>query len=245
MIKQRQKSKVFDVSYKRLDKEKESGSDSGEETELFVKNKPKRKEVPTIDKEVEDGDTLQSLAIRYHCTVADLKRLNNMHNENEIFARRTIKVPLRPFTMALAGVHLSGTTSPTASNEPSTSNLIDIDSLNIKLYENVVNLNVPTETKNGVNEIIFNSQITQKPCDRLNDEMEEGEICEEINLLPQQSRRTPEADIIMSRVNCSGVDGDISWIALIVCIVIVIFAIPVIYVFYIAEHPKQYHHHIS
>lgn len=50
----------------------ESGGESGEETELLVKNKPQKKDVPTIEKVIEDGDTLQSLAIRYHCTVNTL-----------------------------------------------------------------------------------------------------------------------------------------------------------------------------
>lgn len=40
--------------------------DSGEDTELFVR---KKYEIPHIEKAVEEGDSLQSLAIRYHCTV--------------------------------------------------------------------------------------------------------------------------------------------------------------------------------
>lgn len=62
-----------------MDKEKESDSESGEETELFVRNKPKKKEIPTIEKVVEDGDTLQSLAIRYHCSVS-IKSNNSLSN---------------------------------------------------------------------------------------------------------------------------------------------------------------------
>jgi hypothetical protein len=50
----------------------------------------------------------------------------------------------------------------------------------------------------------------------------------------------------MADVTWSGADGDISLKALILCIVIIIFAVPLIYVFYIAEHPEQYHHnHVS
>lgn len=95
--------------------------------------------------------------------------------------------------MALAGVHISGTTSPTTSNEPSTSKLIDIDSLNTKLSENL--LTVPNGMKDEVNEIIFNSHITQKPCDRLIEELDE-ENCEEVHLLPQQSRSVSETDVV-------------------------------------------------
>lgn len=56
------------TQYKKLHKE----SDSEEETELlFVRrNKVPKNEIPTIDKEIDEGDTLQSLAIRYHCTVS-------------------------------------------------------------------------------------------------------------------------------------------------------------------------------
>lgn len=53
-----------------MDKEKRSSDESDEEMEIFVKAKSKRKEVPTIEKVIEDGDTLQSVAIRYGCTVS-------------------------------------------------------------------------------------------------------------------------------------------------------------------------------
>ncbi|VEN48273.1 unnamed protein product [Callosobruchus maculatus] len=139
MIKQRQKNRLYNTSYKRLQDDlsgKENGSDSGdEETELFVRNKPQKKEIHTVEKLIQEGDTLQSLAIRYHCTIEDLKRLNSIHKENEIFARPTIRVPHRPFTMALAGVHSSGTTSPTV-NMLSSSKIVDITMLNNKLKDN-------------------------------------------------------------------------------------------------------------
>ncbi|CAH1966991.1 unnamed protein product [Acanthoscelides obtectus] len=138
MIKQRQKNRVYDVSHSRLQdnlRGKDNASDSGgEETELFVRNKSPKKDIPTVEKLVQDGDTLQSLAIRYHCTIEELKRLNNIHKENEIFARTTIRVPHRPFAMALAGVHSSGTTSP-IKDLPSSSKIVDITSLNSRLKD--------------------------------------------------------------------------------------------------------------
>ncbi|CAH1116694.1 unnamed protein product [Phaedon cochleariae] len=235
MIKQRQK-------YKRLEKGKDSDSDDGEETELFVRKQSPKKE-PTVDRAVEVNDTLQSLAITYNCSIADLKRLNNIHNENEIFARRTIKVPYRPFTLALADVHISGDHSPESVGEPSTSQLIDIESLNTKLSDSLPR----NESRNlEVNDIIFNSQISQKS-NNVNTEQECTGNCEEqeVSLLPQVDVPLQKADLTASRLSCNGADADISWIALILCIVIVIFAIPLIYVFYIAEHPDQYHHHNS
>lgn len=46
-----------------------SDDDSGDETELFTRNKQKHKEIEFIEKLVEEGDTLQSLSIKYRCSV--------------------------------------------------------------------------------------------------------------------------------------------------------------------------------
>lgn len=43
--------------------------ESEEETELFT-YKSRFKEIPTVEKIVEDGDTLQAISIRYHCSVS-------------------------------------------------------------------------------------------------------------------------------------------------------------------------------
>lgn len=43
--------------------------DESEETELFIQRSP-YKEIPTIEKYVEEGDTLQALSIRYQCPVS-------------------------------------------------------------------------------------------------------------------------------------------------------------------------------
>lgn len=226
-MKQRQIKK----SYKRYEK----GSDSsGEETELFVKNKSPRKEIPTVEKNIEATDTLQSLAIQYHCTIEELKRLNQIHKENEIFARRTIKVPYRPFSEALAAVHSSGTMSPSELNEPHTSKLIDIDSLETKLKS-------AQQKDTEVNEIIFNSSITQKQSDTVDESVLDSE--EDVYLLPQSEQETQETDSIINRLSCNGSDGDISLPALIVCIFIVIFAVPLIYVLYIAENTDTNQNH--
>ncbi|KAG5874287.1 hypothetical protein JTB14_005718 [Gonioctena quinquepunctata] len=238
-MKQRQKNKIYDTSYKRLDKEKESGSDSAEETELFVRNKPHKIDIPTVEKVVEEGDTLQALAIQYHCSIADLKRINLIQNDNEIFAKRYIKVPHRPFTMALAGIHVNGGSSQDLT-EPSTSKLIDIDSVNTKLEKEV--FNVPNGKENVVNEIIFNSQITHIPNERLTEEVANESCDERVNLLPHNGRLLPKTDVVISRLSCNGADGDIPWKILLVCIIIFIFAIPLIY---ILIHWNEYHHHNS
>lgn len=138
----------------------------------------------------------------------------------------------------LAGVH-SGTNSP-PKNEPSTSaNINSSNILSKKLSSTLINLSKDSE----VNEIIFNSHIAQK-AQEVEKEIEDDETHEEVNLLPKENVTVVP---ISRNLHWSGVDGDISLKVLMCFIIIVIFAVPLIYVFYIAEHPEQYHHphHIS
>lgn len=164
-----------------------------------------------------------------------MKRLNNIHKENEIYAKRTIKVPARLFTMAL--VHVSGDSSPNMESKVTKSE-VDKELIEEKL-RSTLNLQQKLESATDVNSLIFYSNITSKPCDIADDIIEE--VCdEEIHLLPNEIKT---ADPVVSRLTWSGVDADISWIALVICIVIVIFAVPIIYVFYIAEHAQNFHFH--
>lgn len=53
---------------------------------------------------------------------------------------------------------------------------------------------------------------------------------------PHAIRGTPRSEFA-----CSGSDCDISWICLLIFILALCFAIPLIYIIYIAEHPEQFH----
>lgn len=54
---------------------------------------------------------------------------------------------------------------------------------------------------------------------------------------PHAIRGAPPSDL-----TCSGSDCDISWICLLIVILALCFAIPLIYVIYIAENPDHFHH---
>lgn len=102
-------------------------------------------------------------------------------------------------------------------------------------------MNIPNSAagnENDFNNIIFNSSISPKICD--NDVTEDASD-EETNLIATAASETVKEPVV-TRISCSGADGDIPWIALIICIVILIFAVPLIYVLYIYEHPWLYHH---
>lgn len=69
----------------------------------------------TIEAKVEPGDTLQALALRFSCTVADIKRLNKIDKDNEIHAHKVLKIPMTIHNVLLdhlPSVHRSGSNSP-------------------------------------------------------------------------------------------------------------------------------------
>ncbi|XP_064648787.1 lysM and putative peptidoglycan-binding domain-containing protein 3-like [Lineus longissimus] len=48
-----------------------------------------------LEKDIADGDTLQSVALQYGCQVSELKRINKLISDQEFFALKVIKVPVR------------------------------------------------------------------------------------------------------------------------------------------------------
>ncbi|XP_036223789.1 lysM and putative peptidoglycan-binding domain-containing protein 3 isoform X2 [Bactrocera oleae] len=76
----------------------------------------------TIEAKVEVGDSLQALALRFRSTVADIKRLNKIDKDNEIYARKFVKIPVTPHSIlleTLPTVHKSGSNSPSQSEHES------------------------------------------------------------------------------------------------------------------------------
>lgn len=161
-------------------------------------------------------------------------------NDNEIYAKGVVKVPERPFSVILAGVHSSGRSSPNGKT-PKKSNE-NLELLEDKLNSSILLSPLPSTSKSeNFNEVIFNSTLASKPNDIEHEDNEIQLEDEEITLLPKPSYDpTPE---VVSKLTCSGAGNDIHWVELIVLMVIVIIAVPVIIFFYIYEHPEQYHHH--
>lgn len=55
----------------------------------------KYKKTETIDREILSNDSLQSFSLKYGCTVAELKRTNNLYSDQDFFALKTIKIPVQ------------------------------------------------------------------------------------------------------------------------------------------------------
>lgn len=51
--------------------------------------------IQLLEREVLDGDNLNKLALRYGCKVADIKQVNNLMQEQDLFALKSIKIPVQ------------------------------------------------------------------------------------------------------------------------------------------------------
>lgn len=114
-----------------------------------------------------------------------------------------------------------------------------------------------TSAANGVhrmNDIIMNSTIanlnkyrdadaktfdSQYPLLLAGSDSDDGDYAT-LQTGPHAIRGAPRSDF-----SCSGSDCDIPWICLLVVILALCFAIPLIYVIYIAEHPEEFSNHKS
>ncbi|XP_068994518.1 lysM and putative peptidoglycan-binding domain-containing protein 3 [Embiotoca jacksoni] len=60
-----------------------------------------------LTRDIQEGDTLNSISLQYHCSVADIKRANNFLTEQDFFALRSVKIPVRRFSV-LTETHSTG-----------------------------------------------------------------------------------------------------------------------------------------
>ncbi|XP_040893365.1 lysM and putative peptidoglycan-binding domain-containing protein 4 [Toxotes jaculatrix] len=55
--------------------------------------------VQLLERKVLDGDNLNKLALQYGCKVADIKRVNNLMQEQDLFALTSIKIPVQKHSL--------------------------------------------------------------------------------------------------------------------------------------------------
>lgn len=61
-----------------------------------------------VETEIQPNETLQTLSLKYNIPIAEIKRINNILNENEFFALKRIKLPVKPLSLLsdlIPGVH--------------------------------------------------------------------------------------------------------------------------------------------
>ncbi|XP_045891315.1 lysM and putative peptidoglycan-binding domain-containing protein 3 [Micropterus dolomieu] len=62
-------------------------------------SREKMEDIIYLTRDIQEGDTLNSISLQYHCSVADIKRANNLLTEQDFFALRSVKIPVRRFSV--------------------------------------------------------------------------------------------------------------------------------------------------
>ncbi|KAK1160906.1 lysM and putative peptidoglycan-binding domain-containing protein 4-like isoform X1 [Acipenser oxyrinchus oxyrinchus] len=90
-----------------LFREVEGDSDQSSEDEFNVMElRPRGREQARLDREkvgdvlllekdISEGDSLNKIALQYGCKVADIKRVNNLIREQDLYALKVIKIPVK------------------------------------------------------------------------------------------------------------------------------------------------------
>ncbi|XP_077376754.1 lysM and putative peptidoglycan-binding domain-containing protein 3 [Festucalex cinctus] len=105
--------------------ENEQSEEDGESYELRPRGRERNRrstsrermdDIVYLTRDIQEGDTLNSIALQYHCSVADLKRTNNLLTEQDFFALRLVKIPVKRFSM-LTETHNTGPLKPASPAE--------------------------------------------------------------------------------------------------------------------------------
>ncbi|XP_074935810.1 LOW QUALITY PROTEIN: lysM and putative peptidoglycan-binding domain-containing protein 3 [Phalacrocorax aristotelis] len=95
--------------------EGEGPDEEGEVSELRPRGREKVRrsasrdrldDIVLLSRDIQEGDTLNAISLQYCCSVADIKRVNNLINDQDFFALRSIKIPVKKFSV-LTETHVS------------------------------------------------------------------------------------------------------------------------------------------
>ncbi|CAB3257084.1 unnamed protein product [Arctia plantaginis] len=197
-----------------------------------------------IEAQVQEGDTLQAIALRFYCSISELKRINHIHKDNEIFARRTIKVPVTPYSV-LTELIPNQPQEPTPSTSANqTSNAVIQELLSTNNFKELLNPNKTTtnniEEKDvqcsiDCNTVVMNSMVAPSVVPYTDSEQNE-QATEDTQLLPNKEKISVEA-VVVKELTSHGADFGLKWFHLVCFMLILGVVIPLVYImFYLDKH---------
>ncbi|KZC06292.1 PREDICTED: lysM and putative peptidoglycan-binding domain-containing protein 3 [Dufourea novaeangliae] len=199
------------------------------------------RKVEVINVPLKTEDTLQALALRYRCTISELKRINKIHKENEIHARRFIKVPIQPFSLLTE-------TLGESQIEPAGRSEVSISAPDEEATS--------TSTKNALLDVTKNPIVTEPPKTEIN-AIILNSVCEPLSLYNSSNSleiANIDSDPLLTSIDCnssnthltdifkcSGDDCGLSWRELLGFSLLLGFAGPILYILYIVEFSSKNH----
>ncbi|XP_011876188.1 PREDICTED: lysM and putative peptidoglycan-binding domain-containing protein 4 isoform X1 [Vollenhovia emeryi] len=214
-----------------LHSDEESSADEDGISLHAIKRPASLRKIQVINVQVKAEDTLQALALRYRCTISELKRINKIDKENEIYAKPYIKVPVQPFSILTEA-------SPESHGDNATSEQRQGEAPAV-VEEQLIDLgasSTSTESSNAeINAIILNSVC--EPLSTYNSaNIPETPHSEHDALLDGTENAEAAESCETDMFKCSGDNWGLSWTQLLVFSLLLSFAGPIIYILYIAEY---------
>ncbi|XP_011686728.1 PREDICTED: lysM and putative peptidoglycan-binding domain-containing protein 3 isoform X1 [Wasmannia auropunctata] len=221
-----------------LHSDDESGADEDNISLQTVKRPASLgRKIQVINVQIRPEDTLQALALRYRCTISELKRINKIDKENEIYAKPYIKVPVQPFSILTE-------TPPESQGDNAIATATSVQCQGeapARTEEQLIDLgatSTSTESSNTeINTIILNSVC--EPLSSYNSSADSPEIShtEHDVLLEGNAENAGTAEFCEPDMfKCSGDNWGLSWTQLLVFSLLLSFAGPIIYILYITEY---------
>ncbi|NXJ90236.1 LYSM4 protein, partial [Corythaixoides concolor] len=68
----------------------------GKEQQQHSTSRDRVGDMVLLEREITEDDNLNKLALQYGCKVADIKRVNNFIREQDLYALKSIKIPVKP-----------------------------------------------------------------------------------------------------------------------------------------------------
>lgn len=176
-----------------------------------------------------------------------MKRINHIHKDNEIFARRTIKVPVTPYSVLTELIPPSEAAEPV----PTSSSLPQNHSSIHELMNNTQNENHNLPNNNtessddfaiDCNAVVLNSTLAPAVIPYTDIEPSEA-ITEDTQLLPNKKIRESLDAVVVKELTSHGADFGLKWYHLLGFVLIVGAVIPIVYIILNVETPE--HHEVA
>ncbi|XP_044513589.1 lysM and putative peptidoglycan-binding domain-containing protein 3 [Gracilinanus agilis] len=179
-------------------------------------------DIVLLTKDIQEGDTLNAIALQYCCSVADIKRVNNLISDQDFFALRSIKIPVKRFSV-LTETHYSpkGRQTSRPSAVQCTPELQEI-SPNLDLpVSNETAGSFLKEVDKDIEQIVKCTDTKRENLDEVVSALAKQELCFE-----------PDSKNIRHKDPYYGADWGIGWWTAVVIMLIVGIITPVFYLLY-------------
>ncbi|XP_044518395.1 lysM and putative peptidoglycan-binding domain-containing protein 4 isoform X2 [Gracilinanus agilis] len=204
-----------------------SDSDELSEEELNVELRPRGKErqrnaprekvgdVVLLERELAEDDNLNKLALQYGCKVADIKKVNNFIREQDLYALKSIKIPVKNYGI-LTETSKELKPPQTISSEPRLTFVELPDSDNTAAGSNCAKSNQLTDFFKGIDQDI------------------ESAVQSEIYLNQDYCIETPNQPLLplSQKTLMNGADCGIQWWNAVFIMLLIGIILPVFYVVY-------------